>query len=650
MTDLNGSSNQTLEVSESADELTIINRSKTYHVSKKFICSSIPYFEKMFCCDLLEAKENTVQLDLDEHSFTCILNWIQSDSLQIKMENIIALFDVADYLMLNDLSNDCYSYFHANFTIEHLPIIIPQVTKTSKLINSGALNTFICRHFLKIVKTSKFLNFPVETVEYICKLDLMISSEYQVLEAINDWIKVKADDRKKYLLRLLKCIRWCYAETDISSKIMEVPYIATIQDIKEILCSPGNCKLKCTSKRSDQCLLVSIQKIDDMVLSLRVLQSQSWLPVGIFNLDDSMSLELVHGENISDVLYDCGTKGVRIDWESKKFCWLNFESDKSYYLQINKLIVCSQIASSKICYVENSREEFADPFIELFRLHSLPKNNPTLFPNRGSRDRDDAAPGREQPNREEPAGEQPGRDDLEIVWGDEPRNNRRMGFAERASYFSNLAWDLFDPNNARRIESINFSAGQFYPTIRFNRRSSTRQVTASVTAKDDGRLLLESEGKYIVVGKSNVEKFYALFPVRNHEWFKVKNYVNYDERSFIATVLGPNIFILTTKLKFIQFNYKTQAFKKTAPFKGSELKFLDLIITSRQDNDNKIVLIDKSCGKIHIFNIDSQTWTETSISNRAPKQNDPKDCIMTATSVFLPLNKTKNYFRRNIVY
>ncbi|XP_015783166.1 uncharacterized protein LOC107360961 [Tetranychus urticae] len=622
MTDLNGSSNQTLEVSESADELTIINRSKTYHVSKKFICSSIPYFEKMFCCDLLEAKENTVQLDLDEHSFTCILNWIQSDSLQIKMENIIALFDVADYLMLNDLSNDCYSYFHANFTIEHLPIIIPQVTKTSKLINSGSLNTFICRHFLKIVKTFKFLNFPVETVEYICKLDLMISSEYQVLEAINDWIKVKADDRKKYLLRLLKCIRWCYAGTDISSKIMEVPYIATIQNINEILCSPGNCALKCTSKRSDQCLLVSIHKIDDTVLSLRVLQSQSWLPVGIFNLDDSMSLELVHGENISDVLYDCGTKGVRIDWESKKFCWLNLESDdESYYFQINKLIVSSQTALSTILYLEDNCGGFADdPFVELLKLNPPTTSRRRLL----------------VPDSPDP----PANGNREGLEG-----FMRLNINDRAFAISALALHFLDLSQEDQIESVNFSTG--YPIVRY---ASGQIATSPTSAENDGRLLLESDGKYIVVGKSNDDKFYALFPVCNHEWFMVKNYVKYDERSFIATALGSNIFILTKKLRFIQFNYETNVYKKTAPFNGNVLKFLDLIITSRQDNDNKIVLIDKSCGKIHIFNIDSQTWTETSISNRAPKQIDPKDCILAATSVFLPLNKIKYCCERNSVY
>ncbi|XP_015783167.1 uncharacterized protein LOC107360963 [Tetranychus urticae] len=614
MADSNTSSGRLPEVSESDDKMTIINRSKTYHVSKKLICSSIPYFEKMFCCDLLEGKENTVQLDLDEHSFDCVLNWIHSDSVQIEMESVIALFDVADYLMLNDLSNDCYSYFHANFTIEHLPVVIPQVTITSKLINSGALNTFICRHFLKIIKTSIFLDYPVETVEYICGLDLMVSSEYQVLEAINDWVKAKADLRKEYRLRLLKCIRWCYAGTDISSKIMELPYIATIQDIEKKLCCPDNCKLNCTSNRTDQCLLMFIQRIDAMCLNIRVLQSQFWVPVGYFNLDVSMSLEFVHGENISDVLYDCGTKGVRIDWESKKFRWLNFESDESYYLQINKLIVSSQTASSTILYLEDKCGGYADdPFIELFHLRSL-------------------ATSRHRPHALD--------SDPRLLHCDLPPRvyeHARIPHLGNNRDINNIV--LMGPSRPRRSDryaDMSHTSGQ----------SAIRSAPSMIPLENDERLLLESDGKFIVIGKSKDDKFYALFPVRHHEWFKMKYYVNYHERSFIATALGSNIFILTKKLRFIQFNYENNSFKKTAPFKDNQLKFMDLIITPRQDNDNKIVLIDKSCGKIHYFNIGSQTWTETSISNRKPNQTDTKDYIMTSTTVFLPLDKIKPCIKR----
>ncbi|XP_015783801.1 uncharacterized protein LOC107361479 [Tetranychus urticae] len=623
MADSNEYSDQLLEISEFADKLMAINGSKTFHVLKKLI-STLPAFEKLFCCDLLEARESKVGSDLYKQTLDSVLNATRPESIPIKMESVIALFDVADNLTLNNLSKDCYSYFHANFTIEHLPVIIPQVTKTSKLINSGALNTFICRHFLKIVKTSIFLNYPVETVEYICGLDLLISSEYQVLEAINDWVKAKADDRKDYRLRLLRCIRWCYAGTDISSKIMELPYIATIQDIDKILCSPGNSKHKCPYNRTDQCLLMFIQKIDDMVLSIRVLQSQSWLPVGIFNLDDAMSLELVHGENISDVLYDCGTKGVRIDWEAKKFRWLNFESDESYYLQINKLIVSSQTAPSTILYLEDKCGGYADdPFIELFHLRSLATSRRRI-----------PAPDSSDPQSLVNSNE------FDHV---KPHDGRLLGYNPVPVQDSR--------SQADRSDIIRVLPPHLFPLIytlalQTSGQSAIHDVPSTIPLENDERLPLESDGKFIVVGKTKDDKFYALFPVRHHEWFKIKYYVNYDERSFIATVLGSNIFILTQKRQFIQFNYENNSFIKTAPFKDNKLKFMDLIITSRQDNDNKIVLIDKSCGKIHYFNIDSQTWTETSNSNRRPNQTNRKDFIMTATTVFLPLDKVKPCIKR----
>ncbi|XP_015783134.1 uncharacterized protein LOC107360924 [Tetranychus urticae] len=649
MADFNEYSDHITQVFESGDQLTITNRSKTYCVSKKFICSSIPYFQSMFCSDLLEAKENRVELDLEEHSFNCILNWIHSESAQIEMERVIALFDAADYLMLNDLPNDCYSYFHANFTIEHLPIIIPQVTKTSKLINSGALNTFICRHFLKIVKTSIFLNYPVETVEYICGLDLMVSSEYQVLEAINDWIKAKSDDRKKYLLQLLRCIRWCYAGTDASSKIMEVPYIATIQDINEILCSPGHCKLKCTSNRTDQCSLISIRKIDDRRLCIRVLQSQFWLPVGFFNLDDSMSLELVHGENISDVLYDCGTKGVRIDWEAKKFRWLNFESDESYYLQINKLIVSSQAAPSTILYLEDKCGGYADdPFIELFHLRSLATSRGRI-----------------------------------------PAPN-----------FS----DQQPVSISNAIENDHAHLAFLYAiSSQSSDESAIHDVPSTIPLENDERLLLESGGKFIVVGKTKDKKFYALFPIRHLEWatdcfledkdaklpdsvlqdkvilksdnkfivigktedkkkwfdlFPVKhkswfNNYRYLKHSFHATVLDNVVYILTKDLEFIQFNYQTRSFDKSKPFKDEKLDFNDLILTSHQTHDDKVILVNKSTGKVYVFCINQKKWIEkyrimnVNLGSNSP--NAPVDELIVFTSTFLPMKVVKPLYKHTLL-
>ncbi|XP_015783789.1 uncharacterized protein LOC107361469 [Tetranychus urticae] len=593
MADSNESSGQTPKVSKFDDQLTIINRSKTYHVSKKFMCSSIPYFEKMFCCDLLETRESKVELDFDEYSFDCVLNWIHSDSVQIKMESVIHLANVADYLMLNDdLSKDCYSYFHANFTIKHLPVVIPQVTKTSKLINSGALNTFICRHFLKIIKTSIFLDYPVETVEYICRLDLIISSEYQVLEAIIDWINVEAVSRKKHHPRLLRCIRWCYAGTDVSSKLEKFSLIATVQDIDKILCSPDNCKLRCALNRTEQCFIMSIQKIDDTRLSLKLLQlEQFWLPIGYFTLDDSLSLEFVHGENISDVLFDCGTKGVRIDWDVKKFRWLNFKSEGSYYRQINKLITISQISKSSICYLQDDSDVFSDdPFPKIFNGFGV--NVGTNIP---------------------------------------------FTFSAPSAVPNNPTIINDNLNNQPQMESP---------------KSSTRVLVSLESAEMS---LLESDGKFIVIGKTKDKKFFSLFPVRHPEWFKAEYYGNYDQRSFIATVLGSNIFILTQKLKFIQFNYETKSFKKTKPFKDGALKFGNLTLNSRQQNDDIIVLIDKSSGKIHIFNIVSQSWIETGqIKNRKLNTTSQQDCtsnlnnglLMSLTTVFLPLDKIKPCFKR----
>ncbi|XP_015783798.1 uncharacterized protein LOC107361475 [Tetranychus urticae] len=66
-----------------------------------------------------------------------------------------------------------------------------------------------------------------------------------------------------------------------------------------------------------------------------------------------MSTQFVHGENISDILFDSGRKGIRVDWNKKTFKRLDNEDHKPYYPLINKLIVDFQDDRSQhSCYLD----------------------------------------------------------------------------------------------------------------------------------------------------------------------------------------------------------------------------------------------------------------------------------------------------------
>ncbi|XP_015783211.2 uncharacterized protein LOC107361009 [Tetranychus urticae] len=508
-------------------KLQILNRKRKYTVSKKFICSTVPYFERMFSYDYSSApKKNKVELDFDECVFNSILDWIHSGSFCIQMETVISFYDAADYLMINErLLQPCLTYFHENFTVEHLPVVLKQITQVSKLINLGSIENVICRHFLTIAIMDTFLHYPVKAVESILKLDLMVYSEYQIFESIIKWVLKKVDSRKALLPQLLNCIRWSYMDFDEISKVKDNELIKALpSDLVKSSYSGFN--------RSKQNFFISIHQIDTSTLKLKAFDNDLFcFTIGDFTQDDSMSLEFVHGEHISDILFDSGTRGIRIDWVKKTFRWLQFKvAGKTYYSQFIKFIVKFGLKVSS-CYLDDKVAKVPSP------LHAAE----TLF--------------------------------------------------------------------------------------------------------------LESNGKFIVIGKTKDEKkWFGLFPVRHEGWF---NHYRDKEHSFKATVLEPVVYILTKDLEFIQFNCETRSFDKSEPFKEKGWNFNDLILTSQPTKDDKIILVQKSSGKLHYFCINQQKWIEKyrimNVNFCSNSSNVAVDKLIAFTSSFLPIKKIKPLYKHSAI-
>uniref|UniRef100_T1JY83 BACK domain-containing protein n=1 Tax=Tetranychus urticae TaxID=32264 RepID=T1JY83_TETUR len=305
------------------DQLTILNRSTEYRISKKLI-RKVPYFERMLSHECLESKENKVELDFDKQTLEIILNLVKSDYtvITIEMNYVITLYELADYLGLDWISKMCITCFSDNFSTKNLSSVIPQVTATSECVNSGDLNAFICRYFLKIANTTIWFGYPFETIAYICVLDLMIYSEYQVFDAIMRWVNFKADTRKGHLKGLLKLVRWCHLNEQDLSKIKENELFKS-SGFEPIFCAPRKVSCNCTFNRAKQNFFIMIEKFEKSTdLRIKVLDNNlTQLVSQVIRHDPCVPSELFHDEHISDLLFDTRRNSLRIDWKRKKFMW-----------------------------------------------------------------------------------------------------------------------------------------------------------------------------------------------------------------------------------------------------------------------------------------------------------------------------------------
>ncbi|XP_015794418.2 uncharacterized protein LOC107370985 [Tetranychus urticae] len=335
-----------MDSSETSDQLTIVNRSNEHKISERLI-RIVPYFDRI----LKESKDKIIELDFDDKALKSFLNWLESNTVSIEMDYVMHLYSMMDcfeikgYMMVHFLSfrvkdlvqQDCINYFNDNFSLKYLPVIIPQATPVSKLITSSRLNAFICRYFLKIANTNVWLDYPVETIEYMCSLVLMIHSEYQVFDAIMKWIKAKADSRKGYIERLLKLVRWCHLEDKYLPKMKEQVQSLNCQPSKLSSFRKRDCDLTCNRTKQEY----FIQICNSCIQGLRIIiYDNNFYPLieKVVNSNKSMTIDFLHVEHVSDIFFDSGEEGVRIDWKRNEYRWLDRSQYKTYFLDIHNYI------------------------------------------------------------------------------------------------------------------------------------------------------------------------------------------------------------------------------------------------------------------------------------------------------------------------
>ncbi|XP_025018581.1 uncharacterized protein LOC107371887 [Tetranychus urticae] len=502
-----------MDLLETDDQLTIVNRAMQHRISKKLI-RKVPYFEKMLSHDLLEAEENKVELDFDEKAFKWFLIWIEFDYIFIEMDFVIDMYNLFDYFGISDcLMDDFVKYFHANFSIEHLPVIIRQVTPTSKLINSGALNAFICRYFLKIVNSPIWLKFPIQSIDYICGLDLMVPSEIQVFNAIIRWADFKADSRKGCFKGLLKLVRWCNLEEKDFPKIKENEFMRSSDFEPELwYCNKPECY--CSVDRTKQGCFVVVEELNKSDLQVQLLD-RNFLPLinhTVIQSDESMPLLVIHDEHVSDISFDSGRQMIRIDWKQNKYRLLDCPAYKSHCPKMIRCIFEEQESAS--CSVMTPNQEYRGP---------------------------------------------------------------------NQNYESSL---------------------------------------------------LESNEKLILVRN----ELYSFRFWKNPYITDINSEFECNGHTYLATVLDKSIYMLTDKLEFFEFDIDRKfAFKKIKlPRFEDKLKFNNLLLTSKQADDDRVIFIDKTTKDIFCFNVTTQEWKSIDqiIDCKSNSSEDSKEPNVLKTFTF----------------
>ncbi|XP_053203161.1 LOW QUALITY PROTEIN: uncharacterized protein LOC128387898 [Panonychus citri] len=379
-------------------KLTIVNREKSYEISKQKL-SSIPYFVKLFAdsdCDTTK-----IELDLDESSFDNIIEFILDGQLSISIESASSMVETCDYLGMDEIKRKYYDCFESNFRIKHLEEFLDFLRIINVLERlKTKLKSFIGKYFVPISNTRAFQKFPVTLLERLLKMHLGVSSELQIFAAIVRWCKFDKKARKKYLPQLMKFVNF---------RRMKDPEITTCVSMFEDVGISSNfrhgkkpraylpefCRFDCIIKRQYNKSLISIYELDEDKINIRRLsRSNLWIKYGQFTRDETMSTSLIEADHIVDIIYDSGRKGIRIDLIGKKFKYLKmFGGDNSYYGQAYKYFVsdiCVIYTYTKIKEPKTHHRKYDSNDFNLKRLEAISLDDQLVGICFGNADPDDS--------------------------------------------------------------------------------------------------------------------------------------------------------------------------------------------------------------------------------------------------------------------
>lgn len=208
-------------------------RDELFPIHRAIISAISPYFRALFTTSLRGSSDNTREISISDvpgDIFTLILDYAYTGACRVTAENVEQLLPLADQFEVLAVVQLCCQFLLQELRPDNCLGIykFAQHYFCHDLEEKG--RKYIRHNFKKILmENAEFKELECDEVVAILKDDeLNVRNEEVVFEAIKTWIETKEDERKKFLPKLLACVRFGL----INSKFI-VNNILTWRNIQE---------------------------------------------------------------------------------------------------------------------------------------------------------------------------------------------------------------------------------------------------------------------------------------------------------------------------------------------------------------------------------------------------------------------------------
>lgn len=167
-----------------------------------------------------------------------LLLYVYLRKLEINEENVYSLLTTADYLSILGVLELCCKFLETSLTAKNAVGVLRFAREHFCHELSNNTWKFIMKNFTSISRESdELLTLPLNEFQEIINSDeLNVKSEEIVWETILRWIDYKVDDRKQYVVALMKCVRLGLLDTQyFLEKVKEHSYVTNCEESRPMI-------------------------------------------------------------------------------------------------------------------------------------------------------------------------------------------------------------------------------------------------------------------------------------------------------------------------------------------------------------------------------------------------------------------------------
>ncbi|XP_011864766.1 PREDICTED: uncharacterized protein LOC105560338 [Vollenhovia emeryi] len=162
-------------------------------------------------CKVIDLSDSNVT----SKAFSIIYDWMISpinESYQLlRRDNILEIFMAAQYLGMKELEEQCWAFIDNDelFSEDTAFLLYLEAKKIENTAVMELMVPRIMKFFLMLVSTKDFLELSTDELCLLLKSNyICVNSEMEVLMSAVRWLMHDWNERKKYMLQVLKCVRF----------------------------------------------------------------------------------------------------------------------------------------------------------------------------------------------------------------------------------------------------------------------------------------------------------------------------------------------------------------------------------------------------------------------------------------------------------